>query len=102
VRLYVADHHIHAFALALMGGLKHGKGLAHARGVTEEYLEPSPATFLYLGLPQQDVGIRTGIHHGLFYPFCHTAPQPPRFRGIKTADVHVGGFDWRSIQTIEG
>ena len=43
VGLDVADDHINALLLSLMGGLQHGIGLAHARGVAQEDLQLAPA-----------------------------------------------------------
>ena len=82
VRLDVPGHHVHAHLLGVVGGLQHGVGLAHARRITEEYLQLSrPGLLFQLELPQQCVRIRPLVRHGsrlpcikfyiiLYHSFC--------------------------------
>ena len=62
VGLDITRHHIHASGLGPLGGLQHGVGLANARGITEEYLQPAASRLLrLLDAPQQTVRIRPSI-----------------------------------------
>src|SRR5512147_2110277 len=62
MRFYVPCNNVNSLFLALVPRLEHGVGLAHARGIAQEYLQPAAAGPLGLDILKQFIWIGTGAH----------------------------------------